>query len=396
MQKTKVINIITRLDTGGSSELALQVTKGLNHDKFNSILVYGHNPSADYNTCNVSCIYISHLKRDISPFNDIIALIRVLFLFIREKPGIVQTNSSKAGFIGRWAAWLYNLIAKAKGEKPANIVHMPHGHVFYGYGFSRAKTALFLFLERISAKITDKLIAITSGEKNESLNLRVGKTPQWTIIHPAVECAEIDPLRYRDTIRHELGISLHTVVVGTVARFEIVKGIIYLIEAAGLVFKHSPDNVRYLLVGDGSQRNIVESTARTLGIYDKIIFTGMSENVAQLMSAMDIFVQPSLNEGMGKTLVQAHSLGLPIIATKVQGIPDIVIEGKSGFLVPPADAAQLADKILMLVKNPALRLQMGKTGKNWVTRKEEGLSCFSEERAIKQFENLYDSLIRTH
>ena len=148
-RKKKILQIITRLDKGGSAELALMACRKLDRGKFDLLLVYGHNPSADYDTCGMPCVYVPMLTREISPLKDIFALISLFRLFNREKPDIVQTNSSKAGFIGRWSAWLYNLALRVTGRvsRAAKIIHMPHGHVFYGYGFGRIKTALFIALE---------------------------------------------------------------------------------------------------------------------------------------------------------------------------------------------------------------------------------------------------------
>ncbi len=391
-EKKKLIHVITRLDKGGSAELALLVCRSINRSKFDPVLAYGQNPSADYNTCDIPCVYVPSLKREISPFNDFLSLINLYKLFKKEKPDIIQTNSSKAGFLGRWAAWLYNLSLRisGRGAGAAAVIHMPHGHVFYGYGFSKAKTMLFLALERISTAITDKLIAITEGEKKESLAYGIGEPGQWVIINPGVKCEEFDPSERKEKIRANLGISNDAIVVGTVARHEPVKGVGYLIEAAGLIKKRSDKDIVFLIVGDGALRKELESKASELGIKDKTIFTGMREDVPDMMSAMDIFVQPSLNEGMGKTLVQAHSLGLPIVATRVQGIPDVVVDGITGFLVPPADPKALADKILELINNTALIEKMGKAGKQRVTRKEDGLSCFSEERTVHLLEKLYE------
>jgi len=397
MNKIKLIEVITRLDRGGSSELALLVCRKIDKTKFEPVLIYGHNPLADYNTSDLTCVHIPELKREISPAKDCLAFICLYKFFLKEKPDIIQTNSSKAGFIGRWAALLYNmtLFFSFRGSQTAAVIHMPHGHVFYGYGFSKAKVLLFLMLERISALITDKIVAITEGEKHESLDLfGIGKSNQWTIINPGAECAKIDPSKIRDEVRGLLGIPTSSLVVGAVARFEPVKGIIYLIEAIGLIEKRAGKDIRYLIVGDGTQRPAIERRAAELGITGKIVFTGMSNNVFRLMSAMDVFVQPSLNEGMGKTLVQAHSLGLPIIATKVQGIPDVVVDGVSGYLVPPADPEQLAEKTLELLNDTNLRRRFGKAGKDWVTRKFDGMECFSEERVIHLFEKLYESFSR--
>ena len=392
--KKKLIHVITRLDTGGSAELALLVCRRINLDKYDVLLAYGHTPSVGYDISGIPSVHVPCLIREISPVKDLLSLISLYKIFRNEKPDIIQTNSSKAGFVGRWAAWLYNLTERVKGQGSgtAKIIHMPHGHVFYGYGFGCAKILLLLMLERITAKITDILIAITEGERIESLAYGIGKPEQWVIINPGVKCPNIDPLSVKNSVRSKLGIPVGAVVIGTVARHEPVKGIIYLVEAAGLMKERSGRDIVFLIVGDGNLRKDIETRAASLGVKDRIIFTGMRDDVPEMMCAMDIFAQPSLNEGMGKTLVLAHALGLPIVATRVQGIPDVVIDGKTGYLVPPADAGFLAEKLLELTGSPELRDKMGKAGKQHVTKVVDGMACFSEERSVHLFEKLYENI----
>jgi len=146
-------------------------------------------------------------------------------------------------------------------------------------------------------------------------------------------------------------------------------------------------------VGDGAERKMLERLAVRLGVSDKTIFTGMRTDILDMMNALDIYVQPSLNEGMGKTLVQAHSLNLPIVATNVQGIPDLVIDGKTGILVPPKNPDALARAVCVLARDPALRKSMGKAGCAHVNRRIDGLPCFSSDRMIRLLEELYESVL---
>jgi len=401
-RKIKILQVITRLDKGGSAELALLACRKIDPARFEPVLVYGGASGGDYYTGGVTRVNLPALVREISPLKDFIAFCRLFLLLKKEQPDIVQTNSSKAGFIGRWSAWLYNLVVRVKGSasreggrspRTIKIVHMPHGHVFYGYGFGNIKTVLFIALEKLSAKITDKLIAVSEGEKNESLFLGVGKPGQWVVIPPGTSLAGLDPSAVKDMVRRELGIPQNAIVVGTAARFEPVKGIIHLMEAAALVQKLAGGDVRFLFIGDGSLKKELESRAAALGLSGKSIFTGMSSEVERMMCALDIYVQPSLNEGLGKTLVLAHSLGLPIVASRVQGIPDVVLDAKTGFLVRSTDDGELAAKLLELIADPELRNRMGKAGKEWVTRKEDGLPYFGEERTISLLEKLYERLL---
>ncbi|HBU69268.1 MAG TPA: hypothetical protein DEE98_02670 [Elusimicrobia bacterium] len=375
--KKKIFLIITRLDAGGSSEAVLAIKNGLSEKYDISVLSGPGDRKPD--------ILVPSLQRETNPVKDLRALIELINILKEHRPDIVQTNTSKAGFIGRWAA-------KFAGIN--RIIHMPHGHVFYGYEFSGIKTKLFLLLEKLSAPITGILIALTQGEKNESLLLGVGKPEQWEIVHPCVDKTEMTPKRTREEVRRELNIPDSAVVIGCVARLVPVKGVIYLVEAAALLEKLAAEETRYLVVGDGPLGQEIKSKVFSLGLTNRFIFTGMRNDVPDMMSAMDIYVQPSLNEGMGKTLVQAHAAGLPIVASRVQGIPDVVAEGKTGFLVPPADALGLSEKISALVSSPELRKQMGGAGKESVLRKENGLEYFGKERMLYLIDKIYENISR--
>lgn len=385
----KVIHIITRLDKGGSAENVILTCRKTNQDKYDNLLIYGSTgiPALSLNT---PVLEIPYLLRNISPINDLRALVKIYFILRREKPDIVHTHSSKAGIIGRWAAWLYNLTKSGKNK--ARIVHTAHGHVFYGYGFSCIKTRLFILLEQISAKISQKLIALTEGEKKESLSRGIGKIIQWEVVHSAVGIFKVDP-KAKSRIREELNIPENATIVGTVARLEPVKGIQYFIEAVNELKNISfLDPVFYLIVGDGSLYDKLTALASELKLDDRIIFAGMRDNVYEFLSAMDIYVQPSVNEGMGKTIVQAQAMGLPVIASRVQGIPDALVEGKTGLLVPPGNSKMLAQDILRLIQDKKLAVEMGRNGARWVNERVDNHPRFSTERMIFLLEKLYDSL----
>jgi len=217
----KIVQIITRLELGGSTETVLLLCKRLNPDKFKVHLIYGRSLENEFDPSGISSYHVRALKRNISLISDWKAFAEIYRLIGKIGPDIVQTNTSKAGIIGRWAAWLY------RRNHPLNklrIIHMPHGHIFYGYGFGRARMALFKFIERITARVTDNFIAITEGEKRESLAEGIGKPGQWTVIHSDVDC-RVGRVKPKNEQRTALSIPADSLVIGTVARLEQVKGV---------------------------------------------------------------------------------------------------------------------------------------------------------------------------
>ncbi|MFN3550198.1 MAG: glycosyltransferase family 4 protein [Endomicrobiia bacterium] len=383
LKKIKIVHIITRLDKGGSAENVLVTCKNLDKEKYDIVLIYGKSQTCKLNL-QFTQYRIDELVREISPIKDIIAFWKIYKIIKKEKPDIIHTHSSKAGFLGRWSAWLSGSVKK--------IVHTPHGHVFYGY-FSKIKSLFFLFLERITAKITDKLVALTEGEKNESVKFGIGKPQKWIIIHSGVENINKHYEFKNERLLKELNISKNSIIIGTVARLEPVKGIKYFIDAIPFILNsENLQPIVFLIVGDGTERKILELKTKKLNIEDKVVFTGMRDDVVDLISLMDIYVQPSVNEGMGKTIVMACMLAKPVVATKIQGIPSIIIDNKTGLLVPAKDSLKLAQAILKLIKDKNLRYQLGQNAKMFVSETVEGFPKFSVERMIYLLEKLYNEL----
>ncbi len=336
---------------------------------------------------------LSELQREINLLKDFAAFFQILDLIIKIKPHVVHTHTSKAGILGRWSAFLYNCFY-FKGKKRIRIIHTPHGHVFYGY-FAPVKTMIFTLLERITAKITDRLVALTSGELEESVSRGVGAKQQWTIIHSGIDMGSCHASSGRAKIRAGLGIPESALIAGVVARLEPIKGVEYFVRGAVETAASMPDkDIRFIIVGDGSQRQMLENMAEKSGIKEKIYFTGYKSNVLDYMAAMDVYVQPSINEGMGQTLVQASFCGLPIVAAKVCGIPDVVKHGVTGILVPPGDYTAVAEAVIMLFKDASARSRLGSNGKTFVLENDEtGFPRFSCCAMNSKLEKLYTETV---
>jgi len=396
----KIVHIITRLDKGGSTEDVLLTTTHFAQKGYQCSLIYGKtiNPPVELvkktKTAGVKFIGIESLVRSISPFRDLLAFLCLLRLLRLLRPDIVHTHSSKAGILGRLATYLYSKLQIADCKLKPKIVHTPHGHVFYGY-YGRMITTIFITIERITAIITNKLIALTEGEKNESLAYGVGRSEQWEVIHSGVNFSDI-----RDQasgIRKEFDIPEEAIVIGSVGRLDPVKGYKYFVEAIPLITQSPITNhqaLKFLIVGDGEERKNLQSVIYNLKLEDKVIFTGWRDDVEEIISLIDIYVQPSINEGLGMTLLQAQALGKPIVATNVQGIPSVVKDGVTGILVPPKNSQALAEAILELAESEERRRKMGKEGKKWVTETVDGYPRFSSERENCLVEKLYVELLK--
>jgi glycosyltransferase involved in cell wall biosynthesis len=389
--KIKVIHIITRFDKGGSAENTFITVRDLDKARCDVVLIKGTSPpgnSGDLETgavqanVNIACghhvrlICLRHLVRDLRPFSDLAAFFSLLRIIRREKPHIVHTHTSKAGILGRWAAYFCRVPI---------IVHTPHGHVFWGY-FNSWQTRLFILLERWTARITNAIVTLTPQEKKDHLRFRIAPEEKFTVIHSGVDLRTFRADLYQPSeTKALLGIPPEMTVVGTVGRLTPVKGQEVLIRAASELIRRG-EKIFLVLLGDGELRRDLEELSLRLDIAEYVRFLGWRPDVARVMAVCDIFCLPSRNEGMGKVLVEAMAMGKPIIASSIGGIPDIVCSGENGILVPVGDAAAWAEAIARLCRDPEKRRRMGDAGMQMAPR-------YSSEEMIKRIDRLYEELL---
>ena len=321
-------------------------------------------------------VWLPALIRRINPVLDLITFLSLVRLIYKEKPDIVHTHSSKAGLVGRMAASL--LLVPI-------IVHTPHGHVFHGH-FNRIISAVFLFIEKAADKITDCTVALTSGERDDYLKLGVSKPRKLVTIHSGVNVEKfMKPIKSAAMKRSSLGVSSEDIVVGTVGWLLPIKGPGYLLNAMQPLLKKYP-TVKLIYIGKGELGPKLKMKAKNMGAADRVLFPGWRDDIHAILPIFDIFVLPSLNEGMGRVIVEAMAAGKPVVASHTGGIPDLVIEGETGFLVEPRDIIGLTQAIDQLIVNQELRQSMGERGK---------MRCylFSEERMVAKIDYLYQNLL---
>jgi len=394
----KVIHIITRLDMGGSAQNTLLTA--LNHDRqrYSVCLIKGSSHESAMTEAETQLVNqqlaaakkqgieitnLSPLVRRISPFNDLKAFVSIFRILRTSKPDIVHTHTSKAGILGRLAAWM---------ARVPIIIHTAHGHVFYGH-FGRSLSRIFLQIEKLLGRITHHQIGLTPEEGNDYLRLSVSKPSNTTVIHSGVDVQRfIEGAKQRPRKRKELGIPADSLVIGYVGWLIPIKGVTYLVSAMARILEQHPKSL-LVLVGKGDDKgneeiNLKEQVERA-GLADKVRFLGWRSDVDEIMGCFDIFVLPSLNEGMGRVLVEAMAAGLPIVASRVGGIPDLVKDGQNGLLVPPVDTPALENAISALLEDKKKRKRMGKAGKKMCRP-------YSAEAMVEQIDDLYRELLKKY
>lgn len=363
MAPRKVIHVITRLDRGGSAQNTLLTALGHDRRRFEPLVVagvagrwndQGGDEAAEENhrrldEAGVRWLVVPPLTREIHPGKDLAALRRLTALFREEGPAIVHTHTSKAGVLGRLAA--------RRAGVPV-VVHTPHGHVFYGH-FGRAASLAFLLVERWLARRTSWMIALTEAERDEHLALGVGRADRFAVVPSGIDLERFRRAAALPRLVPEgLSIPEGAVLVGSVGWLTPVKGHRALIEAVARLKDEHP-RLHLLLVGSGELREEYGRLAVSLGLGGRVHLPGARRDIPECLAAMDLFVLPSLNEGMGRALIEAMAAARPVIASRVGGVPAIVEHGVTGLLVPPGDPAALAEAIGGLLRDPGRARMLG-------------------------------------
>jgi glycosyltransferase involved in cell wall biosynthesis len=266
-----------------------------------------------------------------------------------------------------------------------HIVHSPHGHVFYGH-FGPILSKIFLLIEQLYALITHRVVALTEGEGRDYINLKVYQKRKIVKIHSGVD---VEKFKARQINKVEKKRALRIKPTGPVIGFAgwllPIKGPMHLLKAMDKVWLKVPD-ANLVFLGKGDLDVSLRSEALKSGKNGSVRFLGWRNDVEEIMPLFDVFVLPSLNEGMGRVLVEAMAAGKPVIASNVGGIPDLVKEGRNGLLVPPADSDALASNIIKLVLNPDEARKMGERGRDMCDR-------YGVDAMIEQLDNLYTELL---
>ncbi|MFH1045399.1 MAG: glycosyltransferase family 4 protein [Candidatus Omnitrophota bacterium] len=379
-KQIKVLHIITQLDLGGAQRNALDIVRHLDKQTY---LVYllsslkGPLIKEALDIPGVKTILLPSLRRPLHPFADIISLIRLVSIFKNEKIDIVHTHSSKAGILGRWAARYAGVPV---------IIHTIHGWSFHQRQHFLIRN-FYTFLERITARITDSLIAVSASDIRKGLTNKIASKDKYTLIRYAIDRAaffncSVDRLRKKE----ELGFEKESPLIGMVACLKPQKSPQDFVKAAALVIEKNPQ-ARFLLVGEGVLRNDVQRLIARLGIAEQVILGGWRRDIPEIMSCLDILALTSLWEGTPLVFLEAMCSKLPVIAYNVDGVSEMIQDGVNGYLVPLGETHTVASRINHLLENKSIRTKMGAEGFALVSRE-----CCAIERMMQEVEHLYRSI----
>lgn len=406
-KKKKIIYLVTQSEWGGAQKYVFDLATKLPKEEFEVLVAAGFGDgSLDHardqgelfkklEACHIPCLKLKHTVRAIKPIKEVLAFFELLSLFKKERPDIIHLNSSKIGILGSLAGKTHKLITNNK----LLITSTVHGWVFTE-PLSWFQKKLYYFLEKWTARLKDKIITVSEADRQIALKHKFAKPEKIITINNGLptdinflsrddakeyiisffqnvssviartpsesEEAEAISTKTRKIASAALrqaqdGLAMtgkQSKVIGTIANLYPTKGLNYLIEAAAILIKNYPD-LMFLVIGDGQEKKNLELKIKNLGLEDRFFLLGTIERAYQYLKAFDVFVLPSIKEGWPYTLLEALAAGVPIIATTVGGVPEIIKDGENGLLVSPAAPDQLAQAIQKLLDDPDLanRLQ---------------------------------------
>ncbi len=385
----RVLRVIARLNMGGPALHVAYLTAGLERRGYSTTLVAGGlargESSMDFVAAEqgVAVVSLAQLHRDISPFRDAIATIRLARLIRRERPHVIHTHTAKAGAVGRTAALL------AGGRPRPIIVHTFHGHVLRGY-FGRVASSGFRLLERRLARVTDALVAVSPQVRDDLVELGVAAPEKFAVVRLGIELEQrvrAAP-EERESTRRLLGIPPGRFAVGWIGRMTGVKRTDDVLLALKRLRELGVDAC-LCMIGDGPGRDEVEEHAHRLGIARHCLYLGYQQRIAPWYAAVDVVILPSANEGTPVSAIEALASGRPVVATRVGGVPDVIRDGEDGFLVEVGDIEALAERLARLASDAALCERMGTAGRQRV------LPRYGVARLVEDVDRLYRSLLET-
>ncbi|MEK7327186.1 MAG: glycosyltransferase family 4 protein, partial [Chloroflexota bacterium] len=363
----RVLRIIARLNIGGPALHVTHLARGLNPARFETLLVTGQISAGEGDMSDLArglnWQVIPEMGRELAPLSDAVTLLKLWRLMRQYRPHIVHTHTAKAGAVGRLAARLAGVPI---------VAHTFHGHTFSGY-WGPIRSRLTVAAEQGLARLADRLIAVSDRVRDDLIKFRIAPPDKIITIPLGLDLAPFATQTRRDD----------NPTIGIVGRLVPIKNHALFLRMARQLIADGFAG-KFMIVGDGPPglRTELEREAADLG--DRVIFTGWRRDLPQVYSELSVVVNTSLNEGTPVALIEAMAAGVPVVATAVGGVPDVVRHGQTGWLVSNGDPARLAECVKEALYDP---------NRVAARARAEALGRFSKERLVADVEKLYESLL---
>ncbi|MBN1913732.1 MAG: glycosyltransferase family 4 protein [Candidatus Omnitrophica bacterium] len=378
MPRVNLLYVITKLELGGAQKQLLSLISRLDPERLRIFLFTAREGLLLQEALSIKGLIVKRsnwLERPVNPLKDLLAFFEIRKFIKKNHIDIVHTHSSKAGIVGRLAA---------AATRAKIIIHSVHGWSFNGCQNFFVRS-LFIWLERITARVTHKIIVVSNHDKEKGLGCLIGKISQYQLIRYGIDYGEFD-LKNQD-LKPGSEQHLDTAIIGMIACFKPQKHPQDFIRLAFLIKKILP-LAKFILVGDGILRKKIERSIERLDLKNQVVLTGWRRDIPRILSSIDVFALTSLWEGMPVTVLEAMSLAKPVVATDTGGVREVIKEGETGFLVPVRDIKAMSEKIVSLLRNRQLRIKMGKAAK------ESLREDYNMPTAVSRTQNVYLDLIK--
>jgi len=382
----KILYLITQSETGGAQRYIFDLAANL-RGEYNISVAFGEQGERgefanELKNNGIEIYNIPHLKREISPLNDLLAIFEIVKLIKKLKPNIIHLNSSKISILGSIATKICYVL-----RVTCYVIYTAHGWVF-NEPLPKWKKSFYFWAEKFTSHFKDKIICVNKLDYEiAKKDLRI-KEEKLKLIYHGIRSIKFLP---RDEARKKIISKIHnsefmihnsTIIIGTIANLYKTKGLEYLIEAIKILATYNLQ-LTTIIIGEGRERKNLENLVEKYSLEKNIFLPGNIKNAAELLPAFDIYACSSVKEGFPYSILEAMSAGLPIVATRVGGIPEIINDCKNGLLAESANPKDIAEKIKTLIDDQKLVNTLGEQARTDVKEK------FGIEEMTKNTKNIY-------
>ena len=359
----KICHVITRMIVGGAQENTLFTIVDHARAGHDVTLATGHSPGREGALLDMvkadgfRMEIFPDLVRELSPYHDFMAFAHLRAFFRREKFDVVHTHTSKAGIIGRFAAHSAGIPV---------VVHTVHGQAFHPYE-KPWRNKLFIAAEHLAANRSRRIFAVAQAMIDQCVAAGIGPRELYQVVYSGMDIDRFLNAVPSEALREKLRLPAGRPVIATLARLSPQKGYEYVLPAAFQVLAARPD-VHFLLIGDGAMRPALEAEIARAGLTEQFHFAGLvsPDEVADYLALSDMLWHLSLHEGLPRSVVQSLGCGKPAVGFRLDGTPEVVLDGRTGYCTAPEAVDEVASRTLEMLADPAKMRAMGEAGRELV------------------------------
>jgi len=383
-RKKRILFVVTQSEFGGAQQFISQLISHLPADKFETALVVGKDGGNEIKSLlpeHTAYIVAKHLIREPNLWSDVRSIFELRKIYREYKPDVVFLNSSKAGFNGSLA--ISGLFWRLPNIK---VIYRIGGWQFND-PIPKWKRFLYIGLEKLSARFKDEIVVNNLSDFHDAQRLSIRPRNQVHLIHNGIDPYIKFPNRTEvhqkllSELPNDTLLRSDVRIVGTIANFYETKGLSFLIQASAQL----PADTITMIIGDGKLRSKLEQEIRNLGLEEKVFLIGRRSNATQYLPALDVFVLPSVKEGFPWVILEAITARVPVVATRVGAVPEIIESGKSGIIVSPGNPDELVRAIMEVTADKLLADEMT------IQAHQNLIQKFNLRSMVEKYESLLDS-----